>query len=86
MRGEGRVGDRDGLPGLPIGKDCPSGHTSVNEGVGSMDYPAIEDHGLIGELQTAALVSTDGTVDWMCLPRFDSPSVFASLVPLQNSP
>ncbi len=34
-----------------------------------MNYPAIEDHGLIGDLQTAALVSTDGTVDWMCLPR-----------------
>ena len=45
-----------------------------------MSYPAIEDHGLIGDLQTAALVSTDGTVDWMCLPRFDSPSVFASLL------
>ncbi len=45
-----------------------------------MNYPAIEDHGLIGDLQTAALVSTDGTVDWMCLPRFDSPSVFASLL------
>jgi GH15 family glucan-1,4-alpha-glucosidase len=44
------------------------------------DYPAIEDHGLIGDLQTAALVSTDGTLDWMCLPRFDSPSVFASLL------
>ena len=28
-----------------------------------MDYPAIEDHGLVGDLQTAALVSTDGTVD-----------------------
>jgi GH15 family glucan-1,4-alpha-glucosidase len=40
-----------------------------------MNYPAIEDHGLIGNLQTAALVATDGTVDWMCLPRFDSPSV-----------
>jgi len=43
-------------------------------------YPAISDHGLIGDLQTAALVSTDGTVDWFCCPRFDSPSVFASLL------
>lgn len=34
-----------------------------------MNYPAIEDHGLVGDLQTAALVATDGTVDWMCLPR-----------------
>ncbi len=43
-------------------------------------YPDIGDHGLIGDLQTAALVSTDGTVDWFCCPRFDSPSVFASLL------
>jgi GH15 family glucan-1,4-alpha-glucosidase len=43
-------------------------------------YPEISDHGLIGDLQTAALVSTDGTVDWFCCPRFDSPSVFASLL------
>jgi GH15 family glucan-1,4-alpha-glucosidase len=43
-------------------------------------YPPIADHGLIGDLQTAALVSTDGTVDWFCTPRFDSPSVFASLL------
>ena len=43
-------------------------------------YPGISDHGLIGDLQTAALVSTDGNVDWFCCPRFDSPSVFASLV------
>ena len=39
-------------------------------------YPPIAEHGLIGDLQTAALVTTDGTVDWFCCPRFDSPSVF----------
>jgi len=43
-------------------------------------YPNISDHGLIGDLQTAALVSTDGVLDWFCSPRFDSPSVFASLL------
>jgi GH15 family glucan-1,4-alpha-glucosidase len=43
-------------------------------------YPNISDHGLIGDLQTAALVTTDGTVDFFCCPRFDSPSVFASLL------
>jgi len=43
-------------------------------------YPDIGDHGLIGDLQTAALVTTDGVLDWFCCPRFDSPSVFASLL------
>jgi GH15 family glucan-1,4-alpha-glucosidase len=43
-------------------------------------YPDIADHGLIGDLQTAALVTTDGVLDWFCCPRFDSPSVFASLL------
>ena len=43
-------------------------------------YPAIADHGLIGDQQTCALVTTDGTIDWFCCPRFDSPSVFASLL------
>ncbi|WP_330342082.1 glycoside hydrolase family 15 protein [Streptomyces sp. NBC_00557] len=47
-------------------------------------YPLIENHGLIGDLQTAALVSTDGVVDWFCSPRFDSPSVFGALLDKDN--
>ncbi|MEU5864630.1 glycoside hydrolase family 15 protein [Nonomuraea sp. NPDC047529] len=43
-------------------------------------YPQIADHGMIGDLQTAALVSGDGTIDWWCTPRFDSPSLFASIL------
>ena len=47
---------------------------------GESPYLPIAEHGLIGDLHTAALVGSEGTIDWYCCPRFDSPSVFASIL------
>jgi len=46
----------------------------------TQDWLPIADHGMVGDLRTCALVGTDGTIDWFCAPRFDSPSVFAGLL------
>lgn len=52
--------------------DAPTGSSS--------DPLPISDHGLVGDLRTAALVGTDGTISWFCPGRFDAPSVFASVL------
>ena len=51
--------------------------------VGSRDnrrYKPISDYGIIGDMHSCALVGTDGSIDWACFPRFDSPSVFAAIL------
>jgi len=49
-----------------------------------MNYQPIENYGVIGDLSTAALVSMEGSIDFMCFPRFDSPTVFAALLDYQR--
>ncbi len=45
-----------------------------------MAYQPIENYGLIGDMHTVALVGVNGSIDWLCYPYFDSPSVFAAIL------
>ncbi len=45
-----------------------------------MPYQPIENYGMIGDMHTVALVGMNGSIDWLCYPHFDSPSVFAAIL------
>ena len=49
-----------------------------------MVYKPIESYGVIGDLHTVALVGMDGSIDWCCLPHFDSPSIFGAVLDEQK--
>jgi GH15 family glucan-1,4-alpha-glucosidase len=49
-------------------------------GLGAGQYPAIADYAFLSDCETCALVAPNGNVEWMCLPRFDSPSVFGAIL------
>src|ERR1700744_3389565 len=49
-----------------------------------MKYQPIENYGVIGDLSTAALISLEGSIDFMCFPHFDSPTIFAAMLDAKN--
>src|SRR5213593_5210590 len=54
--------------------------SSANRHAGASAFPPIADYGFLSDCQTCALVAPGGNVEWLCLPRFDSPSVFGAIL------
>jgi GH15 family glucan-1,4-alpha-glucosidase len=57
---------------------------AVRPGRDARGYAAISDYGFLSDCRSSALVSSDGAIDWLCWPRFDSPALFAAILDAQD--
>jgi GH15 family glucan-1,4-alpha-glucosidase len=72
-----RAGAMDPLPDAPATIDSTP---FVDRRLGRSPFPPIADYAFLSDCHTGALVAPDGTVEWLCAPRFDSPSIFAAIL------
>ena len=83
-RQPGAPGVRPHAAARPARRRAPGGrrvkHIDADGAVGASPFPPIADYGFLSDCETTALVAPSGNVEWMCLPRMDSPSVFGSIL------